>query len=100
MSVTWLGGSYLMTLSGRPKATLPGATSVVAVSGMVEPKLMRTAPRSYSLSVDLRVSNVPRQDLPISDCWALNVVAIRHAALKAQTIARVFFMPSTPVAAG
>jgi hypothetical protein len=30
---------------------------------------MRTAPRSYSLSVDLRVSNVPRQDLPISDCW-------------------------------
>ena len=32
-----------MTLSGRPKAALPGATSVVAVNGMVELKLMRTA---------------------------------------------------------
>ena len=76
----------MTTLSGRPKAILPGATSVVAVSGMGEPKLMRTAPRSYSLSVDLRVSNVPRQDLPISDCWALVVVAIRHADPKAAAI--------------
>ena len=68
-----------MTLSGRPKAALPGATSVVAVNGMVELKLIRTAPRSYSLSVDLRLSNVPRHDLPISDCWALNGAAMKHA---------------------
>ena len=67
-----------MTLSGRPKATLPGATSVVALSGMVELKLMRIAPRSYSPSVDLRVSNVPRQDLPSSDCCALSGAAINR----------------------
>ena len=47
---------------------------------------MRIAPRSYSLSVDLRVSNVPRQDFPISDCWALNGAAIRHAAPKTAAI--------------
>ena len=47
---------------------------------------MRIAPRSYSLSVDLRVSNVPRQDFPISDCWALNGAAIRHADPKTAAI--------------
>ena len=36
---------------------------------------MRIAPRSYSPSVDLRVSNVPRQDLPSSDCCALSGAA-------------------------
>jgi hypothetical protein len=70
------------------------AIPVVAVSGIVEPKLMRTAPRSYSLSVDLRMSNVPRHDLPSSDCWALNGAAIRNADPKTEAIAKHFFMPS------
>src|SRR5260370_31812573 len=61
---------------------------------MAEAKVMRAAPRSYSPSVDVRVSNVPRQDLPSRDCWALSGVAIRHAEPKTEAIAMHFFMPS------